>query len=82
MVFWRAGAKADVTFVPVEQDSFFEKSCRDGIATGCFRQAWILWGRNRESDRDRALEIYRRACRAGSAEACAYEGLRLMDMAG
>jgi uncharacterized protein len=73
----RAGALVETKVVPVPQDEFFEKSCRDGVKSGCFRQAWALSNRNR----DRATALHETACRAGSAEACAYEGLNLMDAA-
>lgn len=76
VVLWRAGAIVETKLVPVEQEPFFERLCHDGIASGCFRQAQILWSRNRGTDRDRALELYQNACRAGSAEACAEEGVR------
>ncbi len=82
IVLRRAGQNVEAKLIPVDQDAFYEGSCRAGIASGCFRQAWTLWSRNRGTDRDRALEVYQTACRAGSAEACAYGGLRLMDMAG
>lgn len=77
----RAAESVEAKLIPVDQDAFYEKSCRDGIPSGCFRQAWTLWTRNRGADRDRALEIYQTACRAGSAEACAYGGFRLMEAA-
>ena len=76
VVLRRAGAIVETKLVPVEQEPFFEKICRDGIASGCFRQARTLWSRNRGTDRDRALELYQKACLAGSAEACAEEGMR------
>jgi TPR repeat protein len=81
VVLRRAGAVLAVSLVPADQGSFFEKSCRDGIGSGCLREAWTLWRRNRGSDRDHALELYKRGCQAGSAEACAHEGLRLLNTA-
>jgi TPR repeat protein len=81
VVLRRGAASVETKLVPVDQDAFFERSCRDGINTGCFRQAWTLWSRNEGSDRDRALDLYRAACRAGSAEACAHEGLHRMNTA-
>lgn len=81
VVFRRAGQIVEAKLAPVDQDAFYEESCRAGIASGCFRQAWTLWSRKGGTDRDRALDIYQTACRAGSAEACAYGGLRLMDTA-
>lgn len=77
VVLWRAGATVEVNLVPFEQESFFQGLCRDGVAVGCFRQARTLWSRNRDNDRDRALGLYQNACVAGSADACAEEGLRL-----
>jgi TPR repeat protein len=79
VVLRRGGAIVEARLVPADQDSFFEKSCRDEIASGCFRRAWTHWNRSRETDRDRAIELFRTACRRGFAEACAYEGLVLMD---
>ncbi len=72
----RAGAIVETKLVPVMQEPFFERSCRDGIAEGCFRQARALWIRNQGNDRDRALDLYDNSCLAGSAEGCAEEGLR------
>nr|MDQ2970484.1 PDZ domain-containing protein [Acidobacteriota bacterium] len=79
IVLRRGGTVVEAQLAPVDQGSFYEKSCGDGIASGCFRQAWLLWSRDRETDRDRALELYDRACRAGSAEACAYGGWHRTD---
>jgi uncharacterized protein len=76
VVLRRAGAIVETTLVPVMQEPFFERSCRDGIADGCFRQARALWSRNQGNDRGRALDLYDNSCLAGSAEACAEEGLR------
>jgi hypothetical protein len=76
VLLWRAGAAVEVKLVPHEQEPYYARLCRDGIAAGCFRQARTLWYRNRETDRDRALGLYQNACVAGSAEACAEEGLR------
>ena len=76
VVVRRAGAIVETKLVPVEQEPFFDRICHDGIADGCFRHARTLWTRNRGSDRDRALALYDNACLAGSAEACAEEGLR------
>ena len=77
----RGGASVEAKLVPVDQNAFFEKSCRGGSASGCFRQAWLLWSHNREPDRERALGFYNMACGAGHAEACAYRGMHLIDMA-
>jgi uncharacterized protein len=74
----RAGAAIETTLVPVDQSAFYEKSCRDGITSACFRQAWTGWTR-RGADNGRALELFASACKAGSAEACAYEGLQSID---
>ncbi len=76
VVVRRAGASVEATLVPVEQEPFFARLCRDGIAGACFRQARTLWRRDSGTDRDRALDLYQNACVAGSAEACAEEGLR------
>lgn len=81
IVVWRAGAAVESTLVPVEQDSFFEQTCRDGVASGCFRQALVLWtgGQGGGQDRERALALLETACKSGSAEACARRGLYLTD---
>lgn len=76
VVLRRAGAPVETKLGPVEQEPFFGRLCHDGIATACFRQARILWNRNRGNDRDRALDLYQNACVSGSAEGCAEEGLR------
>src|SRR5262249_16645210 len=73
-----AGACVEVNLVPFEQEPFFQDLCRGGVAAGCFRQARALWSRNRDNDRERALALYQNACVAGSADACAEEGLRFM----
>jgi len=78
VVLQRAGAKIEVTLVPIAQDSFFESTCRDGVVSGCFREAWSLASSRQATDRSRALELYGTACRDGSAEACAYHGMRLL----
>lgn len=74
----RASTAVEVTLVPVDQGAFLEKSCRDGIASACFRKAWTGWSR-RSAQNGRALELFESACKLGSAEACAYQGLQLMD---
>ena len=75
----RAGASVDATIAPVDQTPFLEKTCRDGNADACFREGWLLWSRRGGPRVDRALEIFTAACKAGSAQACAYEALQLMD---
>lgn len=77
----RGGESVEAKLVPVDQKAFFEKSCRGGSASGCFRQAWLLWSHNREAEREQALQLYTMACGTGSAEACAYRGLHLTDVA-
>ena len=76
---WRAGAIVEATLVPVDQTAFLEKTCQDGNADACFRQGWLLWSRRGGPKVERALELFTAACKAGSAEACAYEALQLMD---
>lgn len=77
----RDGAVVEVKLTPVDQAAFYEKGCRDGIASACFRQGWLLWDRKGGTNSDRTLELLGSACKAGSAEACAYDGLILMDSA-
>lgn len=75
----RAGALVEATVVPVDQAAFLEKTCQDGNADACFREGWLLWSRRGGPKVERALELFTAACKAGSAEACAYEALQLMD---
>ena len=79
VVYRRSGASSEATLIPVDQASLFEESCRAGVASGCFRQAWAMGMKNTGAERERALELYGKACAAGSAEACAYEGVRLLE---
>src|ERR1700693_3686657 len=43
----------ETRLAPFARYSFCERSCRDGIASACFRRAWTHWSRTRETDRDR-----------------------------
>ena len=76
----RSGTAVEATLVPVDQTTFYDKSCRGGIASACFRQAWTNWNR-RSTDKGPAIQLFESGCKAGSAEACAYEGLELMRSA-
>src|ERR1700737_5568819 len=78
VVLRRAAESVEARLLPVDREAFYEESCRAGIPSGCFRQAWTLWSRNQGTDRDRALEVYQVACRSGSAEACASGGRPLV----
>jgi TPR repeat protein len=75
----RAGASLELTLVPVDQTTFLEKTCQDGNADACFREGWLLWSRRGGPKVERALELFTAACQSGSAQACAYESLQLMD---
>ena len=77
VVVRRGGSKLTLTLAAARQDALFEKSCRAGVLAACFRQAWSLAGSRDAGDRGRSLELYDSACRAGSADACAYRGLFL-----
>jgi TPR repeat protein len=77
VVLRRAGTTVEAKLVPFEQEAFFKQLCLDGITAGCFRQAWTLWRRNRDTDRVQAFDLYHNACVSGSEEACAEEGLHL-----
>jgi uncharacterized protein len=77
----RAGASLELTLTPVDQAAFYEKGCHDGIASACFRQGWLLWNRKGDENSERALALMASACKAGSGEACAYEGLDRMESA-
>ena len=67
----------ELALTPVEQEPFLDRTCQDAVASACMRQAWTLWRRNQGQDRDRAIELYEKACRAGSAQACADFGRHL-----
>lgn len=80
VVLVRDGKAMDVVVKPVDQATFFKKSCADGNAIGCFRLGWLTWsGDGVPHDEDRAMEIYADACTRGAAEACAFRGLHLID---
>lgn len=80
VVVRRGEGTVEATLTPVDQDALFEKACLDGSSSACFRRAWSLWAQAHGADaKDRALELYAAACRAGSAEACAYGGLHLAE---
>jgi len=81
VTFRRAGVTIDRSVTPVDQRAFYDKACGAGVVSACFRQAWDLWRRSggRGPDSDHALELYQKACLAGSADACADEGHHLMD---
>lgn len=79
VVFLRAGGRVEAALTPVDQAAFYEERCRAGAATACFRQAWALGTKNSGPVRERALELFRASCTSGSAEACAWEGTRLME---
>jgi len=74
-----SGAVTEGRVVPADQAALFEKDCRAGNASACFRQGWLLWVRQGGPDNARALELFASACRSGSMEACAYQGLDLMS---
>ena len=82
VVLRRGGATVEADLVLVDQDTFYADTCGRGVETACFRQALLLWHRDASADRDRAIEIFDTACRAGHADSCAYEGLRLTDREG
>jgi hypothetical protein len=65
----------ELSLVPADQDRLLERVCKGGDSAACFRVAWLIWSDDRGSGR--ALELFEEACRAGSAEACAYAGLQL-----
>ena len=81
VLYRRGSASLEAELTPVDQAAFYEKGCRDGIASACFRQGWLLWNRKGDANSGRALELMTAACKSGSAEACAYEGLDLMESA-
>jgi TPR repeat protein len=78
IVVRRAGQTVEADLVPVDQDAYLDKECRENVAAACFREGWIRWKR-RSADGGRALELFDAACKGGSAEGCAYQGLELMD---
>ena len=79
VVVHRGDAEVDLTLDAVAQGPFLQRSCRDGVASACFRQAWVVWVRGKPEENG-ALGLFESACRDGSAEACAYEGLELVGL--
>ncbi|HWZ86283.1 MAG TPA: PDZ domain-containing protein, partial [Thermoanaerobaculia bacterium] len=77
----RAGAGVELMLTPVDQAALYEQACRGGIASACFREGWLLWNRKGDANSARVLELFASACKAGSGEACAYEGLDRMGSA-
>jgi uncharacterized protein len=77
VVVRREGKSFEATLLPVDQAAFYEKSCRDGIASSCFRQAWIAWPARSEAG-SRTIDLFEATCKAGSADACAYAGLQML----
>jgi len=78
VVVLRAGARVEATITPADEDRLFESACRAGVPAGCYRKAWgLVSPTSSDADRTRALDLLAGACRAGSAEACAYGGQEL-----
>jgi len=76
----RGASSMEMAVTPADQNLFYDKLCRAGNVGACYRQGWALWSRNKVSDRVAAIDLLEAACRSGSAEACAYEGVKLMDV--
>ena len=78
----RGSTSTEMAVTPVDQNFFYDKLCRGGVVGGCYRQGWSLWVRDasKGADRTAALELLHAACKSGSSDACAYQGLRLMDV--
>jgi TPR repeat protein len=53
----------------------FRLSCLGGSAAGCTGEAWIRQLNSGMQPTERAMQLYRRACRAGAARACLNLGL-------
>jgi len=79
-----SAAAIEMAVTPADQNFFYDKLCRAGNVGGCYRQGWALWVRNggKGADRAAALELLHAACKSGSSDACAYQGLKLMDVPG
>ncbi len=82
VVVRRSGAEVEVMLAPEDQAALFRRGCDAGFETACFREGWLLWKRSggTEANQSRALVLFSSSCGAGSAEACAYESLALMDV--
>jgi TPR repeat protein len=67
VVVTRDGTRIEKSITPVDQVPLYEKGCKAGDPTACFRAAWL------------AGASYKDACAAGSAAACADYGYVLME---
>lgn len=81
VAFRRLGVNLERNVSPADRIAYYEKACAGGIVSACYRQAWVQWARDAgdPKNQDRALELYQKACLAGSGDACADEGRHLMD---
>ncbi|HVT14900.1 MAG TPA: PDZ domain-containing protein [Thermoanaerobaculia bacterium] len=71
VTFRRGGAQRTTSIIPVDSMGFYTAACRQGLATGCFRQGWLIAaGVGVAADGKRAEELYDQACRLGSGGAC------------
>ncbi|HEY6148261.1 MAG TPA: PDZ domain-containing protein, partial [Thermoanaerobaculia bacterium] len=78
----RGASSTEMAVTPADQNFFYDKLCRSGVTGGCYRQGWALWVRDggKGADRAAALELLHAACKSGSSDACAYQGLKLMNL--
>ena len=76
----RGASSMEMAVTPADQNVFYDTLCRAGNAGACYRQGWALWWRNKVSDRVAAIDLLEAACRSGSADACAFEGVKLIDV--
>jgi uncharacterized protein len=74
----RGGATRELLLTPVDQTAFYAAACHGGNATACFRQAWLGWKRH-SAPASGTPNPFADACQMGSADACAYGGLDLVD---
>lgn len=71
LTFWRQGELRTISVPVVDATSFYEKACKDGNSTACFRLGGqFKAGYGREKNEERAIELYREACDQASAAAC------------
>jgi TPR repeat protein len=80
VVVWRGSARQVKTMQPVDDLAFYGRACDAGLATGCFRLAWLeVDGGAETRDEARGMELYQKACEMGSGMACAYFALHHLD---
>jgi TPR repeat protein len=60
-----------VPVAPTDAAALYERACRQGRQSACYRLGWLAWsGGGAARDQLRAEQLYDRACRAGGGAAC------------